>query len=93
MQHRKDIYAEKLRLIPLSEEGGYFMETYRSPSTTTVNIPDREGKTRDVLTVIYYMISADLGGKNYWHKNKSEIRISSMTAGRQDTPPFLQKEW
>ena len=72
--HRKDVYAEKLKMIPLSEEGGYFVETYRSPPRSAVTpVPEREGKTRDLLTVIYYMMSDDLGGTNYWNRNKSDI--------------------
>ena len=63
MCHRKDYYAEKMSLAPLSEEGGYFKETFRSPQT--LSTPDREGGERNLFTTIYYMISPELGGKNY----------------------------
>jgi len=71
MNHRKDIYAERLGLIPLSEEGGYFGETYRSPET--LQVEDREGGYRSLFTTIYYLIVTELGGKNYFHSNKSDI--------------------
>ena len=71
MNHRKDIYVERLGLIPLSEEGGYFGETYRSPEQ--VQVEDREGDYRSLFTTIYYLIVPELGGKNYFHRNKSDI--------------------
>ena len=71
MDHRKDIYVERLGLIPLSEEGGYFGETYRSPET--VQVEEREGKNRSLFTTIYYLIVPELGGKNYFNRNKSDI--------------------
>ena len=52
MNHRKDIYVQRLGLTPLSEEGGYFGETYRSPET--VQVEEREGKNRSLFTTIYY---------------------------------------
>ena len=67
MSHRKEFYVEKLGLIPLSEEGGYFAETYRSPETL------QEGNERSLFTVIYYLITPELGGKNFLHSNKSDI--------------------
>ena len=70
MYHRKDYYAKEMALAPLSEEGGYFKETFRSPQT--VSTPDREGGERNLFTTIYYMISPELGGKNYLHRNKSD---------------------
>ncbi|KAK3744382.1 hypothetical protein QZH41_002700 [Actinostola sp. cb2023] len=68
-KNRKDILAENLNLQPLSEEGGYFAETYREGSVDT----DREGTERSILTVIYYLMSCDMGGRNYLHRNKSDI--------------------
>ena len=70
MNHRKDIYVERLGLIPLSEEGGYFGETYRSPET--VQVEERKGD-RSLFTTIYYLIVPELGGKNYFHSNKNDI--------------------
>ena len=71
MSHRKDIYVDKLGLIPLSEEGGYFAETYRSPKTLQVEGGD--GNERSLFTTIYYMIAPELGGKNFLNRNKSDI--------------------
>ena len=71
MNHRKDIYVERLGLIPLSEEGGYFGGTYRSPEQ--VQVEDREGGYRSLFTTIYYLIVPELGGKNYFNRNKSDI--------------------
>ena len=71
MDHRKDLYVERLSLIPLSEEGGYFGETYRSPET--VQVEGRKGENRSLFTTIYYLIVPELGGKNYFHSNKSDI--------------------
>jgi len=70
MYHRKDYYAKEMALAPLSEEGGYFKETFRSPQT--VSTPDRDGGERNLFTTIYYMISPELGDKNYLHSNKSD---------------------
>ena len=71
MNHRKEFYVEKLGLIPLSEEGGYFAETYRSPET--LQVEGREGNERSLSTVIYYLITPELGGKNFFNSNKSDI--------------------
>ena len=71
MNHRRDIYVQKLGLIPLSEEGGYFRETYRSPET--IQVEEREGEKRSLFTTIYYLIVPELGGKNYLNRNKSDI--------------------
>ena len=71
MNHRKDIYIDKLGLIPLSEEGGYFAETHRS--TQTIQVEGREGDERNLFTTIYYMMAPELGGKNFLNSNKSEI--------------------
>ena len=70
MHHRKKLYAEKMGLVPLSKEGGYFKETFRSPEK--IPTPGRNGGERNVFTTIYYMISPELGGKNFLHSNKSD---------------------
>ena len=70
MHHRKNFYVQNLRLAPLSKEGGFFKETFRSPET--ILTPEREGGKRNVFTTIYYMIAPELGGKNYLHSNKSD---------------------
>ena len=72
---------EKLGLTPLSEEGGYFAETYRSPET--LQVEGREGNERSLFTVIYYLITPELGGKNFLHSNKSDI--THLTDGAQST--------
>ena len=69
MQHRKDLIAQKLGLIPVPF-GGYFKETFRSPET--VQIPGREGSERNVFTTIYFMMSPEQGGKNCLLSNKSD---------------------
>lgn len=71
MNHRKDIYVQNLGLIPLSKEGGYFVETYRSPETLPVE--GREGNERSLFTTIYYLIAPELGGKNFFNSNESDI--------------------
>lgn len=68
--NRKDILAKDLHLTPLSEEGGYFSETYRSSENIQT---DREGSSRSLLTIIYYLMSYDMGGRNYLNQNKSDI--------------------
>lgn len=67
--NRKDILAKDLHLMPLSEEGGYFSETYRSGNIET----DRQSGSRSLLTIIYFLMSHDMGGRNYIHQNKSDI--------------------
>ena len=57
--------------MPLSEEGGYLGETHRSPKT--VRVEERDGESRSLFTTIYYLIVSELGGKNYFHRNKSGI--------------------
>ena len=69
MQHRKDLIAQKLGLIPVPC-GGDFKETFRS--LETIQIPGREGSERSAFTTIYYMMSPEQGGKNYLHSNKSD---------------------
>ena len=70
MHHRNELYAEKMGLVPLSKEGGYLKETFRSPEK--IPTPGRDGGERSVFTTIYYMISLELGGKNFLHSNKSD---------------------
>jgi predicted cupin superfamily sugar epimerase len=57
----KDMTAEKLKsllnLVPLSIEGGYFAETYRSPEMISPEcLPDRYSGRRSVGTAIYYLL-------------------------------------
>lgn len=70
MDHRRNRYVENLGLQPLPQEGGYFKETVRSPNK--VQTPEREGSERDFYTTIYYMITPELGGKNYLQCVNSE---------------------
>ena len=73
MEHRKDKHRRLHNLQPLSEEGGYFVETHRSPQT--VWLENYEGHTRNASTKIYFMLVVDeeFGGTNFLHKNKSDI--------------------
>jgi predicted cupin superfamily sugar epimerase len=53
--------AEKLKsllnLVPLSIEGGYFVETYRSPEMISPeSLPGRYSSQRSVGTAIYYLL-------------------------------------
>ncbi|XP_028414394.1 uncharacterized protein YML079W-like [Dendronephthya gigantea] len=68
MTSRKDKLKQQLNLVPLSQEGGFFRETYRSNH----EILNDEGNKRQTLTVIYYLISQDAGGRDYLHQNKSD---------------------
>jgi predicted cupin superfamily sugar epimerase len=57
----KDMTAEKLKsllnLVPLSIEGGYFSETYRSTDMISKEcLPDRYSGPRTVGTAIYYLL-------------------------------------
>jgi hypothetical protein len=57
----KDMTAEKLKsllnLVPLSIEGGYYNETYRSPEMISAEcLPDRYSSPRSVSTAIYYLL-------------------------------------
>jgi hypothetical protein len=74
MTARKDQIIKQLNLLPLSEEGGFFKETYRSPSTLKIDEFDEKGNqcSRNVLTTIYYLISDDTGGRDYLNRNKSD---------------------
>ena len=73
MGHRKDIYVDKLGLIPLPNGGGcqgYFAETYRS--SETLQVEGSEGNDRSIFTTIYYLMAPELGGMNFLHSNKSD---------------------
>ena len=50
-------------------EGGYFRETYRSEEMVST---EREGKERNILTSIYYLLTSDRP-IDHFHKNKSDI--------------------
>ncbi len=57
----RDMTAEKLKsllnLVPLSIEGGYFAETYRSTELISQEcLHGRYGSTRSVGTAIYYLL-------------------------------------
>ena len=57
----KDRTAEKLKsllnLVPLSIEGGYYNETYRSTETISAEcLRGRYGSARSVCTAIYYLL-------------------------------------
>ena len=69
MTSRKEQLIKQLNLQPLSEEGGFFRETYRSSSTLEI---DKNGEKKQLLTTIYYLISEDTGGRNYLNRNKSD---------------------
>ena len=73
MEHRKDMYRKLYNLQHLSQEGGYFVETHRSPQT--VWLENYEGHTRNASTKIYFMLVADekYGKTNFLNKNKSDI--------------------
>ncbi len=46
-----------LNLVPLSIEGGYFAETYRSPDMISSEcLPSRYSDSRSVSTAIYYLL-------------------------------------
>ena len=75
MHHRKDHYAQEMGLAPLSEEGGYFKETFRSPQT--VSTPDREGGERKLFTTIYYMIQAR--NQDFMWGGASEAKADATT--------------
>jgi uncharacterized protein len=51
---------ERLQLVPLTIEGGYFRETYRSPLTLSANaLPDEYDGNRNVSTCIYYLLTPE----------------------------------
>lgn len=74
--------ASALGLIP-HPEGGYFLETFRAGATpmlsrgqtdttgTLVATPAREGRERNSLTSIYYMLTRD-SPRQWWANNISD---------------------
>ena len=51
---------ERLQLVPLTIEGGYFRETYRSPLTLpAAALPGEYGGDRNVSTAIYYLLTPE----------------------------------
>ena len=51
---------ERLQLVPLAIEGGYFRETYRSAaSVSAAALPAEYGGDRHVSTAIYYLLTPD----------------------------------
>jgi predicted cupin superfamily sugar epimerase len=51
---------ERLQLVPLTIEGGYFRETYRAPLTvSTGELPPEYGGDRNVSTAIYYLLTPE----------------------------------
>lgn len=64
----KQAIIEQLGLVE-HVEGGYFSETYRAEDTMQTA---REGRERNVLTSIYYLLTDDRP-IDHLHKNKSDI--------------------
>lgn len=60
---------ELLQLKPLPDEGGYFVETYRSSEQCLV-LPDRYVGTRNFSTAIYYLLTVDTVSR--FHRLKSD---------------------
>jgi hypothetical protein len=51
---------DRLELLPLTIEGGYFRETYRAPlSIPATGLPREFGGSRDVSTAIYYLLTPE----------------------------------
>jgi predicted cupin superfamily sugar epimerase len=51
---------ERLQLVPLTIEGGYFRETYRSTLTLpAAALPAKYGGDRNVSTAIYYLLTPE----------------------------------
>jgi len=51
---------ERLGLVPLPEEGGYYRETYRAALTVPGGaLPGCYGDARQVATAIYYLVTPD----------------------------------
>jgi predicted cupin superfamily sugar epimerase len=51
---------ERLQLVPLAIEGGYFRETYRSMvSVAAAALPTEYGGDRSVSTAIYYLLTPE----------------------------------
>lgn len=71
MSNWKDIYVKKLGLILFFEEGGYFSEIYWF--FEMILVEGCEGIERSLFIIIFYLIVFELGGKNFFNKNKSDI--------------------
>ena len=55
-----DDIIDLLGLTPLTPEGGYYRETYRSRESLPGSaLPSRYGGRRDVCAAIYYLLSPD----------------------------------
>ena len=81
----KEEFISRLGMIP-HPEGGFFVETYRSGSTPmaskgqtdeggdvmTTSPPRAPTPTRNVMTSIYYMLTAESGGQQWWANNMSD---------------------
>ena len=79
----KEEYISRLGMIP-HPEGGFFVETYRSGSTPMASkgqtdeagdvMTTSRGPTpaRNVMTSIYYMLTAESGGLQWWANNMSD---------------------
>lgn len=51
---------KKLNLVPLSFEGGYYKETYRSDDIVDKDcLPNRYTKSKSICTAIYYFLTPD----------------------------------
>jgi predicted cupin superfamily sugar epimerase len=51
---------QRLKLVPLTIEGGYFRETYRSELVVpAIALPGDYGGARNVSTAIYYLLTPD----------------------------------
>ena len=51
---------DRLKLVPLTIEGGYFRETYRAPLIIPVTgLPSEYTGDRNVSTAIYYLLTPD----------------------------------
>ena len=58
--HTAQQIIERLRLVPLTIEGGYFRETYRSALTMSGGALSGEyGGDRNASTAIYYLLTPD----------------------------------
>jgi predicted cupin superfamily sugar epimerase len=66
-----------LGLTPLVPEGGYFCQTYKSPSTVQV-----DGNTRSALTSIYYMLT-DASFSAFHRLKSTEIYNYHQGAGAE----------
>ena len=52
--------TERLNLVPLTIEGGYFRETYRAPLIMPCDaLPNEYGGDRNVSTAIYYLLTPE----------------------------------